>query len=321
MNVLIIAASVGICVAAIIGAVAVMVRGDDTSIAEERLSTLTATSRKDGQSVDADLLTLRNPLEGTANFVEDWMNRQFNMKVMLEQAGIKMPLSKFSLLCMGMAGVGTIGCLFAPIPYFIAPIAGAILFFLPFFWVSIMKKKRINKFNMQLPEALEMLSRSLRAGHSLGAGFGLIADEMPDPLAREFRRCFDEQNFGVSLEQTLESMTKRIPNLDLRFFATAVILQRQTGGDLAEILDKIGSLVRARFRLAGAIQALTGEGRLSGIVLLALPPGLFVAMMFLNKEYVMKLFTDPMGQWLLGGAIVMQFLGALVIRKIIDIKV
>ncbi len=321
MMVLIIAASVGICVAAIIGAVAVMLRGDETSVAEDRLSTLTAKSRKDIDGVDSNALTFRNPLEGTANVLEEWMTRQFNMKVMLEQAGIKMPLSKFALMCSGMAGLGTIGCLFAPIPFFIAPIVGVTLFFLPFFWVSMMKKKRIGKFNQQLPEALEMLSRSLRAGHSLGAGFGLIAEEMPDPLAREFGRCFEEQNFGVSLEQSLESMTQRIPNLDLRFFATAVILQRQTGGDLAEILDKIGNLVRARYRLAGQIQALTGEGRLSGIVLLALPPGLFTAMLFLNKDYVMKLFTDPMGQWLLGGAIVMQFLGALVIRKIIDIKV
>jgi tight adherence protein B len=100
-----------------------------------------------------------------------------------------------------------------------------------------------------------------------------------------------------------------------------LILQRQTGGDLAEILDKIGRLVRARYRLAGTIQALTGEGRLSGIVLLSLPPGLFVMMLFMNREYVMKLFIDPMGQWMLGGAIVMQIMGALVIRKIIDIKV
>jgi len=321
MLVLIIAGSVGVCVAAIIGAVAMMVRGDESSLAEDRLSTLTSKTRKERDGGGDEFLTLRSPLEGSANVLEQWMTRQFNMKVMLEQAGIKMPLSKFALLCIAFGGVGAIGCLFAPIPWFIAPVAGGILFFMPFLWVSMQKKKRITKFNMQLPEALEMLSRSLRAGHSLGAGFGLIADEMQDPLAREFGRCFEEQNFGVSLEQSLESMTHRIPNLDLRFFATAVILQRQTGGDLAEILDKIGNLVRARFRLAGTIQALTGEGRLSGIVLLALPPGLFVTMMYLNKDYIMKLFTDPMGQWLLGGAIVLQFLGALVIRKIIDIKV
>lgn len=322
MIVLIIAASVGVCVAAIIGAVAMIVRGDETSVAEDRLSSMTARSKRDINGDDGiESLTLRTPLDGTTNALEQWMTRKFNMKVMLEQAGLTIPLSKFALICMVLAGAGTIGCLFAPIPFFIAPVAGVILFFLPFYYVSFMKKRRIGKFNQQLPEALEMLSRSLRAGHSLGAGFGLIADEMPDPLAKEFGRCFEEQNFGVSLEQSLESMTKRIPNLDLRFFATAVILQRQTGGDLAEILDKIGGLVRARYRLAGQIQALTGEGRLSGIVLLALPPGLFTAMLFLNKDYVMKLFTDPAGQWLLGGAIVMQFLGALVIRKIIDIKV
>lgn len=249
------------------------------------------------------------------------MARTFNMKVALEQADIQLPLGKFGLMCVGLAGTGAAACLFAPMPYLTAPLVGGALFFLPFLWVIMKRKKRIDKFNAQLPEALEMLSRSLRAGHSLGAGFGLISDEMQDPLAREFGRCYDEQNLGVSLEQSLEAMSLRIPNLDLRFFATAVILQRQTGGDLAEILEKIGRLVRARYRLAGQIQALTGEGRLSGIVLLALPPGLFAVMLVLNNEYVMKLFTDPMGQWMLGAAIVMQLLGALVIKKIIDIKV
>jgi tight adherence protein B len=321
MMVMIIAASAGICVAAVVGLVATMLRGDESSIAESRLSTLTAKGRGDLEGDFEDSLSLRNPLESTTNVLEDWMNRNFNMKVMLEQADIKLPLSKFALLCLGLAGAGTVACLFAPIPIFIAPAVGAMLFFAPFLWVSMARKRRINKFNAQLPEALEMLSRSLRAGHSLGAGFGLIAEEMQNPLAREFGRAFEEQNLGVSLEQSLQSMTERIPNLDLRFFATAVILQRQTGGDLAEILDKIGRLVRARFRLAGQIQALTGEGRLSGIVLLALPPGLFTMMLFLNKEYVMKLFTDPMGQWMLGGAIVMQLAGAFVIKKIIDIKV
>jgi tight adherence protein B len=321
MMVLIIAASVGICVAAIVGAVAIMLRGDEASIAEDRLATLTERGRRDFGEVAEDTLKLRNPLEGTTNFLEDWMTRKFDMKTMLEQADISLPLSKFALLCLGLAGLGVIGCLFAPISIIFAPVAGGILFFAPFLWVNIKRKKRINKFNAQLPEALEMLSRSLRAGHSLGAGFGLIAEEMQDPLAREFGRCYEEQNLGVSLDQCLDAMTKRIPNLDLRFFATAVILQRSTGGDLAEILDKIGRLVRARYRLAGQIQALTGEGRLSGIVLLSLPPGLFVMMLFMNREYVMKLFYDPMGQWMLGSAIVMQIMGALVIRKIIDIKV
>jgi len=125
----------------------------------------------------------------------------------------------------------------------------------------------------------------------------------------------------VPLEEAIEEMTNRVPNVDLRFFATAVILQRQTGGDLAEILDKIGHLVRERFKIWGQIQALTGEGRLSGVVLLALPPGLFVVMYYLNPSYSMTLFTDPMGHQMLIGAVIMQIVGALVIRKIVNIKV
>jgi tight adherence protein B len=125
----------------------------------------------------------------------------------------------------------------------------------------------------------------------------------------------------VTLDEALDNLTERVPNLDLKFFATAVVLQRQTGGDLAEILDKIGSLVRQRFQIWGAVQALTGEGRLSGIVLMALPVLLFLTVYWLNPEYVMLLFTEPMGKKMLIGAIVLQVLGALCIRKIVNIKV
>ena len=165
------------------------------------------------------------------------------------------------------------------------------------------------------------MSRALRAGHSLGAGFQLVCNEVPDPLGVEFGRVYEEQNLGVALEQALDNMCERVPNLDLRFFATAVILQRQTGGDLAEILDKIGHLIRERFKIWGQIQALTGEGRLSGIVLLALPPVLMVVMWRLNPEYIMMLFTDPMGKQMLAVAAGLQIVGALVIKKIVNIKV
>ncbi|MHC4178972.1 MAG: type II secretion system F family protein [Planctomycetota bacterium] len=144
---------------------------------------------------------------------------------------------------------------------------------------------------------------------------------MGPPIAKEFGRAFEETNLGVPLEETLQALTERVPNLDLKFFATAVVLQRQTGGDLAEILDKIGALIRDRFRIWGQVQALTGEGRLSGVVLLALPVVLFVAVYQLNPDYIMVLFTDPMGKKMLAGAIAMQVVGALVIRKIVNIKV
>ncbi len=132
---------------------------------------------------------------------------------------------------------------------------------------------------------------------------------------------FEEQNLGIPVEESLHSLCDRVPNLDLRFFTTAVILQRQTGGDLAEILDKIGTLIRDRFRMWGQVQALTGEGRLSGVVLLALPFLLFLAVYQFNPGYVSVLFTDPMGKKMLAVAIFMQVLGAWVIRKIVNIKV
>jgi tight adherence protein B len=311
---------VGASVAALVGSALVALRAEPHHAVEARLATLTQTKVTQSR-VDSANTILRGGLQPITSGFGRWMSEKFNITRLLELADSKLSVEKLVLICVGLGAITTAACLLAPISPLFAPAVGAMMFYLPIFYLKWKGKKRIARFNSQLPDALEMLGRSLKAGHSLGAGFGLISKEMANPLAREFGRCFEEQNLGVTLEQSLESMSTRIPNLDLRFFATAVILQRQTGGDLAEILDKISQLIRARFRLAGQIQALTGEGRLSGIVLLALPPGLFLMMFFTNREYVMKLFTDPMGKWMLGGTIVLQLAGAWTIKKIIDIKV
>jgi tight adherence protein B len=144
---------------------------------------------------------------------------------------------------------------------------------------------------------------------------------MAEPAAGEFHRSYEQQQLGMPLEESLEELADRIPQVDVRFFATAVVLQRQTGGDMAEILDKIGRLIRERFQIRGQIQALTGEGRLSGIVLLALPVGLGAYMYFKNPDYLMVLFEDPIGHKMVAGAIISQILGALCIKKIVSIKV
>ena len=149
----------------------------------------------------------------------------------------------------------------------------------------------------------------------------MVAEEMPNPIAGEFRRVYDEQNLGIALEDALKGMCDRVPNLDLRFFVTSVGIQRQTGGDLAEILDKIGYVIRERYRILGQVKALTGEGRLSGIVLIALPFVLFLVMLHIQPEYVSALWTHPLGIKMSIFAIFMQILGALVIRKIVNIKV
>ena len=187
--------------------------------------------------------------------------------------------------------------------------------------MSFRRKRRLNKFAAQLPDSLELIARALRAGHSLAAGFQLVSTEGSPPVAEEFGRVFEEQNLGIPFEEALLNLTDRIPNLDLKFFVTAIILQRQTGGDLAEILDKIGRLIRERFKIWGQVQALTGEGRLSGIVLLALPPLLFVTVYRMNPDYVSVLFTDELGRKMLVGGVISQLVGALVIRKIINIRV
>jgi tight adherence protein B len=246
---------------------------------------------------------------------------RFNLALMFEQADTTLTIKNFLIIsgCFGLAG-GAASIAARVNPGVVLLVAVAVGF-LPLFWMNFRRKRRLKAFGRQMPDALELVARALRAGHSLAAGLNLVAGEMTDPIGKEFGRVFEETNLGISMEEALENMSERIPNLDLRFFATAVILQRQTGGDLAEILDKIGELVRERFKIWGQVQALTGEGRLSGVVLLALPPLLFAAVYRLNPDYVMVLFTDPMGQKMLAGGLVMQLLGAIVIRQIINIKV
>jgi tight adherence protein B len=197
--------------------------------------------------------------------------------------------------------------------------AGA--FILPIAYLFRRRKKRLKKLAEQLPDVFELLSQALRAGHSLASGMQLIAKQLPDPAGTEFGRVFHEQNLGVKIDDALRNLAERVDVLDVRFFVTAVLIQRQVGGDLAEVLDKIGSVIRERIKLFGTVQALTAEGRLSGYVLLALPLLVFLAMLKVNSEYAMMLLTDPIGKLMLAAAIVMQLMGWMMIKKIVNIKV
>jgi len=323
MMTIIILAAAFVGVAALVGGVAVMLRAGGESTVEDRLEMLTgaksAAAMRGGKQDQASLLS--SPLDGEMSTADRIFQRFFNLQRLLQQADVNLSASKLLLIMCALAGAGAAVCIFARWPLYIAPVLGLVLAALPLAWLVFKRKRRMGAFAKQLPEALELIARALRAGHSLAAGFHLAASEMADPIGKEFQKVYEEQNLGIPLEEALEAMTDRVPNLDLRFFATAVILQRQTGGDLAEILDKIGHLVRERFRIFGQIQALTGEGRLSGVVLLALPPVLFVAIWRLNPKYVEVLFTDPMGRQMLFFGVIMQIIGAWVIKKIIDIKV
>src|SRR5207248_3152832 len=204
---------------------------------------------------------------------------------------------------------------------YVAPVGAAVLFSLPWLWLYMKRAKRLKTFAAQLPDALELIARALRAGHALGAGMHVVAEEMPPPISKEFGRVYEEQNLGISLEDALKGMCDRVPNLDLRFFVTSVNIQRQTGGDLAEILDRIGHVIRERFKILGQVKALTAEGRLSGVVLIAMPIGLFLMMLHMKPDYIKLLWTDPLGIQMSIGAIILMLIGSYCIKKIVDIKV
>ncbi len=308
-------------VAALVGAVAMLLRGGKESRTEDRLAVLTAVRAGGGKNMLKESGVLVAAAGHNAGALAEFLSRFRNLSLLFEQADTTLTPAKFFAVSAGMGVAGAVAGAATGINPAIIPAFTILAGVLPLLWLVMRRRRRLRKFAKQLPDALELIARALRAGHSLAAGFNLVADEMSAPIGVEFQRCYEEQNLGIPLDDALRSLTDRVPNLDLKFFATAVILQRQTGGDLAEILDKIGELVRERFRIWGQVQALTGEGRLSGIVLLALPPVLFATVWYLNPEYVMVLFTDPMGKKMLAGGVVMQILGALVIRKIVNIKV
>ncbi|MBX7075099.1 MAG: type II secretion system F family protein [Pirellulales bacterium] len=320
MSPMLISICVFVGVAALIVAVAVLLRDKNDNKVEDRLALLMGNGMLPGKDNKPKPTLLAEPMDGGEDFFQSLVKRFARLKLLFEQADTKMTPLQFFVISGGLAAAGALAAM--ALGGLIAVVPAALgLSVMPLVWLMYRRSKRLKMFATQLPDALELISRALRAGHSLSAGFNLVQEEMPAPIGTELGRVFEEQNLGIPLDEALSNLTDRIPNLDLKFFATAVILQRQTGGDLAEILDKIGSLIRERFKIWGQVQALTGEGRLSGVVLLALPPLLFVAVFRLNREYIMALFTDPMGKKMLAVAIVMQLLGALVIRKIVNIKV
>jgi tight adherence protein B len=323
MSPLVIGIAAFIGVAALVGAVAVVFRDRPSNKVEDRLDLLTGTGNpaaaREGLLKQDSVLS--QPLDAMPGLFESWISRFGNVGLLFEQADTSLTVPRLGLisLVIALAGAGLGAAV--RMPFALIAVVALVLGCLPILWLLWRRKRRLKAFAVQLPDALEMLARALRAGQSLASGFNMAASEMGAPLGKEFSRVFEEQNLGIPLEESLRDMTERIPNLDLKFFATAIILQRQTGGDLAEILDKIGSLIRERFQIWGQVQALTGEGRLSGIVLMALPVLLFFAVYYLNTDYVMMLFTDPLGKKMLAVGVFLQVVGALVIRKIVNIKV
>jgi tight adherence protein B len=239
----------------------------------------------------------------------------------IEQSGTKASLSAVLLIAI-VSGllIGFVVAMFMRTP--LAMLGGfALGAALPFIVLRVKRKRRLNAFEEQFPEALDLISRALKAGHAFATGLKMVADEMAEPVGPEFRKTFDEQNFGLPLKDALENLTMRMPSLDVRFFSTAVLIQRETGGNLSEILENLAHVVRERFKILRQVRVYTAHGRLTGYVLLALPAFLSIALMFINPEHMNLLFRERMGQMMLLGAIVMQTFGFLWIQQIVKIEV
>jgi tight adherence protein B len=238
----------------------------------------------------------------------------------LHQSGMRLNVSVY-LLMVGCAGLGAFWLtLVTSKLLLLAVLAGLLAGSIPYIVVRWKRARRLRKFEDQFPEAVDLVARALRAGHSLPTGLGMVADELAAPVGTEFRILFDEQNFGLTLPDALRNFAKRIPVLDARFFVTAVLTQREAGGNLAEVLDNLGAVIRDRFKVKRQVQVLSAHGRITGWVLGMLPPALAVATFIVSPSHLGGLMNDPIGQRMLMVAIVLQVLGVLAIRKLVDIE-
>src|SRR3989442_10466901 len=257
-----------------------------------------------------------------------WLNRELlrvqaalHLKKMLDQADLHISPSRL-LMFSAMAGILAALAVSVVSPFILFMIgAGLAAAALPFLYVWWTRKKRFDQFLDHLPDALELISRALSAGHAFAESLHMVSAEMPEPIAGEFRKAYEEQNLGLSLKLALENLTQRMPLLDLRMCVTAVLIQRETGGNLAEILEKVAYTIRERFRIMGDLKTLTTSSRLSAWLLCGLPIFVAVAVTFLNPDYMSVLWKDQRGHYLIAAAIFMQITGMLIVRKILDIKI
>ena len=243
------------------------------------------------------------------------------LKKLINQADMKLKVSTFILISLILFALGVVLSqqLINILP--VSILVGGFLSSFPLLVVLYKRKRRLDKFEELFPEALDLLTRAVKAGHAFNTGIEMIADEMVDPISKEFRITYDEQNFGLPLKQALFNMVDRIPLLDLKFFVTAVLMQKETGGNLAEILTNLSHVIRERFKIMGEVRTFSAQGRLTGYILTAVPIAMGFILSMMNWAYMSTMFKDKLGHYMLAVAGFCQVLGYVVIRKIVKIKV
>jgi tight adherence protein B len=284
---------------------------------------LTNVQKSPDQTVP-DAALLRDELLSRIPAFDTLLRRSERVSVlqkMLAQGSIDVRAGNFLMLCAVSAVVLAAIAVIAGGNLLFGWVGLLLGFFLPYAWATHMRNKRFQKFEEKFPEAIDTLARAVRAGHAFTTALEMIANEVSEPVAGEFRQLYEEQKFGLPVRDALLNLADRIPLVDVKFFVTAVMLQRETGGNLAEILDNLSYVIRERFKILRQVRVHTAQGRLTMVLLMALPPTIVVIMQLLNPGFIRPLFTDPIGHALIVGGITLQTLGYFVIRRIIRIQV
>jgi tight adherence protein B len=253
-------------------------------------------------------------------FLQQRMDVTASIRQLIEESGLKLTVGAVVMMVLVAALAGAVGLWMLTGLWFAALGAGLVTGMLPIMYLRRKRATRLQTFEEQFPEAIDLISRALRAGHALTTGLGMVADEIPAPVGVEFRRLYDEQNFGMSLPEAMRSMARRVPVLDARFFVTAVLTQRESGGNLSEVLDNLASVMRQRFKLKRQIRVISAHGRISAWVLSLLPPVLAGVLFLLSPNFMAPLWEDPLGVRLVLGAVVLQIIGTIIISRLVRIE-
>jgi len=239
---------------------------------------------------------------------------------LIDRSGMTITVGTLLLLCLCAAvGVFLVVQMLTRLPL-AAAVMGVAAAYIPIWFVGFKARGRIAKFEEQFPEAIDLLARALRAGHAFTTGLSMVAEEMPDPVGTEFRLAYDRQNFGMPVPEALKSLGERVPLLDARFFVTAVLTQREAGGNLSEVLDNLAQVIRERFKVKRQVRVITAHARITGWVLAMLPPSLGAVLTLLAPEHMSLLWTHPTGIRMVVVALILQVVGTLIIRKLVDVE-
>jgi tight adherence protein B len=291
---------------------------------EGRLSEMTGAGAPAGADETGGSLLLKQASTGPLQNVEQIASQAFkgsNVERWLQQTGTRMSISGVILVTLMFGVLAGMAAFTYTRLWWAALLAFVVGLSIQPGLLRMKRSSRLYKFEEHFPEALDLLSRAVRAGHAFSAGMKMVADELDEPVGPEFRKAFDEQNYGLPLKESLNNLAERIPILDVRFFSTAVLIQRETGGNLSEILDNLANVVRERFKIRRQVRVHTAHGRFTGYVLMALPAFLAIALFFINPSHMRLLFEEQLGQMMIVACIVMQTAGFIWIKQIVKIEV